>query len=231
VLRVMGVILLTFLVMVNTAVAEDTLIWEGVTRVLREGQYANDYLQGMNTAFAYSVALMNFVNGLVSTPHHGYLAQIGQAAGADPEEILSKQAGICQHAMFVYLAIAEKIGLPARPVAVWYPEEFPEYQGLGTPGHATVEVFYGQGWHWFDPTWGEFYRKPGDRLDAVLSLQEVIALSREEREISRVAYNSLLWRQVTEAVGPSMRRSTGLAFLDFSHLRVESPYGTVLYQR
>jgi hypothetical protein len=228
--RTMGVVLLTFIVAVNTAVAEDILIWEGVTRVLREGQFANNYLTGQDMAFAYAVATMNFVGGMVSAPHHGYLRLIGQAAGGDPEEILAKQAGICQHAMFVYLAIAEKIGLPARAVAVWYPEEFPEYRGAGVPGHATVEVYYDYRWHWFDPTWGTFYRRPGDRPDAVLSLQEVLALTPEEREEYQVTSGSLLWRQVVEAV-PGSERYTGLAFLDFSRLRVESPYGTVLYQR
>lgn len=205
-------------------------MWEGVQRVLREGQYANYYFPSLNTAYGYSLATMNFANGLVSAPLYGYLYMIGQPIGADPEEIISKQAGICQQAQIVFLAIAEKIGLPARAVGVFYPEEFPEYTGPGIPGHATVEVFYGDTWHWFDPTWGIFYRKPGERLDNVLSLYEVMQLSKEDRQAYEVSYKSLLWRQVVESSN-LYKRGTGFSFLDFQHLRVESPYGNFLYGR
>jgi Transglutaminase-like superfamily len=219
------------LVLAVPVVAEEVLVWNAVTRVLREGQFVARYLPGQNTGFAYAVATMNLVNGLVSAPHYGTLRELGVAPGADPEDILREQAGICQQAMIVFLAIAEKIGLPAREVAVWYPEEFPEYTGAGVPGHATVEVFYGSGWHWFDPTWGLFYRKPGDRPDAVLSLQEVIALPKEVRETYLVSNQSLLWTQIVTHNSAWAVRRTGYGFLDFKQLRVESPYGTVLFRK
>jgi hypothetical protein len=131
----------------------------------------------------------------------------------------------------VYLAIASRLGLPARPVYIWYPEEFPEYTGPGVPGHATVEVSYGGAWHWFDPTWGMFYRDLYARDDDVDSLIDVLGMDSDLRDIMRFQNSSLLWAQVVRYLGPAAARSTGQSFMDFPRLRVESPYGAVIYRR
>ena len=215
----------------RTASAQDELIWQGVQRVHQECQYVIPSLWGLNTGYPYALALMNYVNGLVSAPNYGYLATNGHAPESDPNEILAAQAGLCEQAQLVYLAIASRLGLPARPIYIWYPEEFPEYTGPGVPGHATVEVSYGGAWHWFDPTWGMFYRDLYARDDDVDSLIDVLGMDSDLRDIMRFQNSSLLWAQVVRSLGPAAARATGQSFMDFPQLRVESPYGVVIYRR
>ena len=200
-------------------------------RIHDECNYVLPLLPGLNTAYAYALSVMNIVTGLVSAPRYGFLASLNAPPTSDPSDILAQHAGICGQAQLAYEALAQQVGLPCRRTYVWYPAEFPDYHGAGIPGHATNEVFYGTSWHWFDPTWGTFYREPPARADEVLSLIDVLELDEEEQSQARCAYDSLLWAQTVQYQGEASLRGTGYAFLTFAHLRVESPLGTVLYER
>ena len=208
------------------------LLWQAVTRVFHECQYVAPAFSGLNTSYAYALSILSYVQGLVSAPHYGYFNTIGGSPpGSDPEDILAKQAGICGHAQILFMAIAAWLGVHTRPVYIWYPEEFPEYTGPGVPGHAAVEVYYGGTWHYFDPTWGWFFRNTPGRFDKIYSLVDVLQLPATTRQSASVENRSLLWTQVTLYRGPVATKATGYWFMDFQHLRVESPFGNVIYSR
>ena len=203
-----------------------------VTQISHECTQTVPFFPGLNTGFNYALALMNYALGHVSAANYAYLVtQTQDAPGSDPEDILGKQAGICGQAQIVFLAIGRWLGLPMRPVYIWFPEAFPEYTGPGVPGHATVEVSYGNTWHWFDPTWGFFFRDPAAAFDSVYSILDVVDLSQAVRQSALIENAPYLWTHAAKSVGPAVAKGSDYWFLDFTHLRIESPFGNVIYQR
>jgi hypothetical protein len=206
-----------------------TEVSEATTRVIQEYQYVMPKLQGQNTAYPIALGAMNYVVGHVSAPNYGYYNEIAQnPTNSDIEDLLDRQAGICGSAQIAYEAIMNALGLKTRKLSVWY----------DGGGHATIEVWYNDGsgadWHWFDPTWGFFFRKPGDRPDATLSLKEAMELSPSDREAYKVENESLLWTQVIEYLGKnnSWARGTGYWFMEYDHVKAEVVgTGEIVYQR
>jgi hypothetical protein len=188
-------------------------------------------LPGQNTSYPIALSIMNYVVGHVSAPNYGYLNEIADNPTAgDVEDILQRQAGICGAAQLTFGAIAGQVGLVTRKLFISYP--LPD----GTLGsHATNEVYYDDGhsagWHWFDATWGIFYRDPSAGQDDVLSLTEVLNLDAASRDRDRIQDRSLLWTQVVEALGKSQAIGTGYWFLEFPHLTVQTESGETIYQR
>jgi transglutaminase superfamily protein len=200
-----------------------------VEHVRREVEYCDRVLvrAGVDRPRGELIALaaLSYTVGHVSAPAYGYLHLIerSQSLPADAETSLRAGAGICGNAVNVFGSIVEALGLEVRRIGIYFCT--PLAPGNG---HSTAEVSYGEGWHWFDPTWGLFFREPGGR---VLSLVEALELPAESRAGSRVGFDSLLWHQVVAAAGPDLAAETGMSFLDHQHLRVETSNTTVLYER
>jgi hypothetical protein len=111
-------------------------------------------------------AAMDYTVGHVSTGAFGYLELVkGALPGYQPNRILARQAGICGQAAWVFAAVVRQFGLHARSVVFSYDDP------NGTPdGHTAVEVSYGGGWHFFDPTYGQFWTGPNGN---VLSIAQI----------------------------------------------------------
>ena len=115
-------------------------------------------------------AAMDYVAGHVSDTEYGYL-EISHEKVPRPvaNPTLRAQAGICTGAAVTFAAIVHHFGLPVRSVNFYYDDPAPE----NTPdGHVAVEVQYDGGWHFFDPTYGQFWTDSGGK---VLSLGDVRA--------------------------------------------------------
>lgn len=126
-----------------------------VEQIRGEVEYANLVItnQGRTTVPRGQLiahAAMQYVVGHVSAPAYGYRNVFG---GELPQftaaSVLETQAGICGHAALTFAAIVKQFGLPVRSVQLWYPNG---------DGHIAAEVYYDGGWHYFDPTFGAYYR-------------------------------------------------------------------------
>ena len=113
-------------------------------------------------------AAMDYTVGHVSTGAFGYLELVkGTLPGYQPNRILGAQAGICGQASWAFAAIVRQFGLHVRSVVFSYDDPG------GTPdGHTAAEVSYGGSWHFFDPTYGQFWT---DAAGNVLSIAQIRA--------------------------------------------------------
>ncbi len=139
------------------------------------------YAQGGN-ATSYSPQLvaeaaMDYTFGHVLSPVLGYLEQTyneppsggphtpGYMAPVDV--ILAAQAGVCVQHERVFAHIVQAFGFQVRDVGFSYTEP------NGSPNaHSTAEVYYDGGWHWYDPTFGVFFK---DANGNVLSIADARA--------------------------------------------------------
>ena len=153
-----------------------------------------------------SLGALNYVQGNVSAPLYGYMSEIIKEAmsGFTPEEILKYRAGICGSSYIVFSAIIDKLGLPVRSVSFFWENG---------NNHIAAEVYYNDGWHFYDPTWGSYFVKDGD----ILSTEE--AFQTTELEEYMITNESLLWTRVISSYynNPGLR-----AFIDDG---VECVYG------
>jgi hypothetical protein len=147
-----------------------------VAQVGREVRWA----QGSTTAplggQLVAEAAMDYVVGHVSTGAYGYLELLfGEPpGGADlpsyyesVNRILGSQTGICVHAERTFAAIVHRLGLRVRDVGFDFVDP-----GGQPDSHAAAEVYYDGGWHFFDPTFGQFWT---DGAGRVLSIADVRA--------------------------------------------------------
>jgi transglutaminase-like putative cysteine protease len=137
-------------------------------QVRREVAYTEGV--GYSRGQLISEAAMDYVAGHVSDTAYGYLELTHEKLPqptANPT--LSAQAGICTGAALTFAAIVHHFGLPVRSVNFYYDDPPPNK----TPdGHVAVEVQYDGSWHFFDPTFGQFW---ADASGRVLSLADVRA--------------------------------------------------------
>jgi Transglutaminase-like superfamily len=113
-------------------------------------------------------AAMDYTVGHVSTGAFGYLELAGRRGpGYKPNKILAAQAGICGQASWVFAAIVRRFGLRVRSVTFSYVDP-----GGSPDGHTAVEVLYGGEWHFFDPTYGQFWT---DAKGEVVSVAQIRA--------------------------------------------------------
>lgn len=201
---------------------------KAVKKISMEVEYLKPYFPQTNLSYVYSVCIMNYVVGHVSAPAYGYLNSKGNPTGGDVEDVLNREAGICGAARLVFEDISRSLGVKTRSVFVFYPHP------NGTKdiaGHTFSEAFWGGKWHYLDPTWGVFYRKPGNPQDDILSIIEVLELSEEERQEYEVKDETLIWRQV--AYKQEDYKGCGMKYLEFDYLRVHinTPNSPKIYSR
>jgi hypothetical protein len=147
--------------------------------------------------YVAALVVTEYVAGHVSRMIYNYLIERGEPTpgGASEAEIAEKAlvsgAGICGAATATARTLYERLGVEARSIQAFY------RQPDGTlGGHITTEVYYDDGWHWFDPMWGAFFRD-GD----VLPLVDVVRLTPDEQAASLVYAASTAFMQV-EGPGP-----------------------------
>jgi hypothetical protein len=181
------------------------------------------YVMGVapGTPYEYlaGLSVTSYVVGRVSAPAYGYLAEHLKrplSPHADADQVLRAEAGICGEASTVAQAMYAELGIGSRRVVITYPGG----------GHTTVEILFADAWHWFDPTFGYFFRSPEG---VVYSVSEVLQLSPTEREASKVGNDSLLWSVISRQLGASALN--GLDLVDLPSLRVELESGELLYER
>jgi hypothetical protein len=121
-------------------------------------------------------AAMDYTVGHVSTAAFGYLELVkGHLPGYRLNKILTAQAGICGQASWVFAGIVRRLGLRARSIVFSY--EDPN----GTPdGHTAVEVSYGGSWHFFDPTYGQFWADPSGDVLSVAQVRAGLGTDRKD---------------------------------------------------
>jgi hypothetical protein len=142
-----------------------------VEQVRREVAYVKGGVPQYSRDQLISEAAMDYVAGHVSDTAYGYVAAFGGSRLPRPTAngALRTQAGICTGAAVTFGTIVHHFGLPVRSVNFYYDDPAP----LDAPdGHVAVEVLYGGGWHFFDPTFGLFWT---DSSGKVLSITEVRA--------------------------------------------------------
>jgi Transglutaminase-like superfamily len=147
-------------------------------QVRREVAWAEheDRASGVPYADGQLVALsaMNYVVGHVSTGAYGYLQSVGATLPfSNPGSVLTMQAGICGHATLTFAAVVRHFGYSVRSVRFYYSTP------SGPDSHIAVEVLYGGGWHFFDPTFGLYWT---DANGTALAITEVRAGKGEERK-------------------------------------------------
>lgn len=78
-------------------------------------------------------------------------------------------AGDCYAKVYVMMEILNNLHIPAREINYWHID--------GTSvGYAACETYYNDSWHYFDPTWGLYFK---DSNKKILSLQRVLDLPKE----------------------------------------------------
>lgn len=121
-----------------------------------------------------AISAMQMVNTLVSE----YRAET--AKNASPAEsyrsneavrALRFSAGDCYTKVYTMMEILKYLHIPAREINYWH-------IGGTNIGYAGCEVYYNGSWHYFDPTWGMYFRNA--KKKKILSLENVLALPKEE---------------------------------------------------
>lgn len=110
-----------------------------------------------------SIAAMNYVaDNHVNLFMRSYLLEHGGLPSLSTAgEILGAQAGLCGNAEIAFEALVRHFGYDVHRANFYYDDP------PGTPdGHTAAEVYYNGAWHFFDPTFGLYWRGPdGNVLD------------------------------------------------------------------
>lgn len=79
-------------------------------------------------------------------------------------------SGDCYTKAVIMMQIMQSLHIPVREIKFWHID--------GTSlGYAACEVYYNDSWHYFDPTWGLYFR---DSNKNILSLQDILSLPKEK---------------------------------------------------
>ena len=165
---------------------------QAVKSIREQVDWFGDQPDGYSREFLAAVATMNYVQSRVSPLNYSLLVKRGQPLPTTAEEYLASRAGICGGQVMTFREILNRLGLRNRPVEFYLRGHTP----AENHSHIGAEVFYADKWHFFDITWGTFYR-PGDEaskpVDNVLSISEVLA-AEDARQLA-VTNRSDLWFQ------------------------------------
>lgn len=192
-------------------------------RIRENLQYVERVTDETPREYLVTLAVTSYVVGHVSAARYGFLNTIvgrpptGTNRAEVAERALASGSGICGHAAAAAMELFARLGVTARQL----------YTFDSDGGHVTVETWYDGAWHWFDPTFGYFYRQPDVPKPAVLSLVDVLQLP--DPNAVRVASDSRLWAQVTMAEGAEI--GNGLDISGAADLLVTLEDGTSILRR
>jgi hypothetical protein len=145
--------------------------------------------------FLYGIATMNHVQSRLSPLNYSILAKANKKLPRNTEECLALEAGICGNQVQAFLALVKRFGIRARPVEFYLRGAIP----AKNHSHICAEVFYDDDWHFFDVTWGTFYRRPDGKEDDLMSWRE-IRQAQDARDLA-ITNQSDLWYQQWRAAG------------------------------
>lgn len=170
--------------------ASPTPLVSAVDQVRQQVAYNELALRRANVRYSHGSIVaqtaLSYVVGHVSAPAYGYDNEIADAGRpvATASSVLATGAGICGHAALTYAAIVEALGFPVRSVQFYY----------GTDTHIADEVHYRGAWHYFDPTFGAYYRTSTGRI---ISISEARRRPDAARLLERD--DTLVWYRVALA--------------------------------
>ena len=193
--------------------SSEALVVQAAEQIEHEAAYVNAVLKQSGRpqeprGYVLALLTMDYVVGHISAPMFGHLVtnDPGRAPRGDDvqtvaERSLAAGAGICGNAAATFAAILDRLGVESRSVQFYF----------DTGNHIAVEVLYEGRWHYFDPTWGTFYRPPGPgNASNVLSVAEIRALERPYH--FEVANHSHAWKQIVRSI-PGVPQALGLDHL------------------
>lgn len=178
-----------------------------VTRVQREAALLVPYYQSAgfspNTAFLVAICAMTATVGRVSAPLYAWLANHGYptpTGGTDPAvaentvevlpgNVAAIEAGICGGSEAVMRTIVSMCGLQTRKIDI--------FESTGG-NHTFMEVLYGPGWHAFDPTFAQYWPRPGSTPDDAMSAVDIAASDVGLMKSIRICDMSEAWLQTTK---------------------------------
>ena len=140
--------------------------------------------------FLYGLATMNHVQSRLSPLNYSILVKANKKPPLNTEECLALEAGICGSQVQAFLAIVKQFGIRARPVEFYLRGSIP----AKNHSHICAEVFYDDGWHFFDVTWGTFYRRPDGKVDGLMSWTE-IRQANDPRNLATTNRSDLWYQQ------------------------------------
>jgi hypothetical protein len=171
---------------------------DAVNSIREQVDWFGERPNGYSREFLTAVATMNYVQSRVSPLNYSLLVKAKKPLPTTAEEYLASQAGICGGQVMTFLELLNRLGVRNRPVEFYLRGQ----TRAENHSHIGTEVFYADKWHFFDITWGTFYRR-GDqarkRVDDVLSISEILA-TEEARQLA-VTNRSDLWFQQWTANG------------------------------
>lgn len=120
-----------------------------------------------------AISAMQIVNAIVSDYRMKAAENVSSfqhSPGNAADKGWRSSSGFCSTRVYVMLEIMKYLHIPAREINFWHID--------GTDfGYAACEVYYNDSWHYFDPTFGLFFR---DSQKNILSLQSILQLPTEE---------------------------------------------------
>ena len=149
---------------------------------------------GQPEKFQYLVALasINLSQQILSSGRYNlYINKLKkpQPLGNQIELCVVEKHGLCGNHRWLTEKILNFAGIKTRDVGIFY-----EYNGIRS-SHNTVEFYVDGKWRYADPTWGAIWLENADDLASILSLEELLKLS-EEQKISKRIHNKIdpwLW--------------------------------------
>lgn len=120
-----------------------------------------------------AISAMQMVNTLVSEYRVEAAKDIPIAGNFRNNEAVGAlhfSAGDSYTKVYTMMEILKYLHIPAREIDYWH-------VGGKNIAYAACEVYYNGSWHYFDPTWGMYFRNAKNKI---LSLENVLTLSKEE---------------------------------------------------
>lgn len=127
---------------------------QAVMFVRGEAEGATGLSDLANPRFRLYVALsaMSYVQTNLSSARYSLEKRRQQAGFRAPdstEACLEQGIGICGNHVRAFLDIMDRLGIPARPIQIYYTSA-----AVGRQSHIVTEVEWDGRWHMFDVTWG-----------------------------------------------------------------------------
>jgi transglutaminase-like putative cysteine protease len=191
--------------------AAPTPLGEAVEQVRREVRWAHG-IAPYPRAQLVAQAAMDYTTGHVSTGAFGYLELVkGARPGYRPNKILAAQAGICGQASWVFAAIMRQFHLRVRSVTFSYADP----SGVAD-GHTAVEVSYGGSWHFFDPTFGQFWTEANGNVLSIAQIRAGLGTQvKDLAEFTNVVENAYFGDDTWFITDPATKLGIGTLSLRF----------------
>ncbi len=163
---------------------------KAIETIRKQVQWFGPNPEKYSREFLYGIATMNHVQSRISPLNYSILVKTNKKPPRDTEECLALEAGICGNQVQAFLAIVKQFGIRARQVEFYLRGSIP----AKNHSHICAEVFYAGGWHFFDVTWGTFYRIPDGKEDDLMSWTE-IQRANDARNLANTNRSDLWYRQ------------------------------------